>query len=141
MRAAPWPKPWKTRRRRQTENSRERCARKGGSLRKETCGFQTGCRTAPRDLGEQAIGAPTDSKAAHFLACLAYSLSEKNYMFLLLSRHAAHQIELGIGLHAGKAGHAVGQAEEGRDGGDVPGVLVAETMLGQRSEVGVTDLL
>jgi hypothetical protein len=44
----------------------------------------------------------------------------------LLARHAPHEEELGIGLHARKAGHAVGQAEEGRDGGNVPDVLVVE---------------
>ena len=33
----------------------------------------------------------------------------------------------------------VGEAEEGGDAGDVPGVLVAEAVLAQRREVGVAD--
>src|SRR5699024_4497981 len=58
---------------------------------------------------------------------------------LLLVRHAAEQVELRIRDHPGDVGHAVGQAEEPRDRGDVPGVFVVESVFGQLGVVALVD--
>jgi hypothetical protein len=58
---------------------------------------------------------------------------------LFLARHPAHQIELGIGLHAREAGHPVGQSEEGGNGRNVPDILVVKTVRVQGFVVGIVD--
>jgi hypothetical protein len=55
----------------------------------------------------------------------------------LCLRHPPHQVELVVRPHRGHVGHTVAEAEEGRNGTNVPDVLVAEAVSVQRFEVGI----
>src|SRR5438093_2649491 len=54
---------------------------------------------------------------------------------------ATHGVELVIGAHVGKVGHAVGERKKGRDPANVPNIVVTEPEFPQRDEVRVLKLL
>src|SRR5699024_2932947 len=59
----------------------------------------------------------------------------------LLPRRPSHEVELRIRAHARGVGHAVAQPEQGGDRGDVPRVLVVQSVLVQGGEVVVVEFI
>src|SRR5437879_1924051 len=54
---------------------------------------------------------------------------------------ATHGVELVIGAHVGKVGHAVGERKKGRDPANVPNIVVTKPEFPQRDAVRVLKLL
>src|ERR1700712_3246769 len=57
----------------------------------------------------------------------------------VLFRQTSHHIKFVVRAHAGYVGHPVRQREKRRDGGDIPNVVVAETVAGDIAEIVLGD--
>src|SRR5689334_5089701 len=58
-------------------------------------------------------------------------------LLVRLPRHASHEVELRVGRRGREMREPVGHGEEGRDGADLPDLLVAQPALAEPLEVAV----